>query len=209
MIAEPIGGSALSRAALDGTAPSGWYLPRPRGVDEWRSHAESVRGAFPGTMWLDALRPAISATGAAAERLERAAGGRGLVVTTGQQPGLFGGPGYTWLKALSALAFADRLERETGIPVAPVFWAATDDADFEEASSTIVVLGTECRRLALERQGPDGLVMALVPTGDVSAQLTLLMEAAGSASQSSVLDALCQTAPVRSISDIPFLIAGP
>lgn len=190
MIAEPIGGSALSRAALDGTAPSGWYLPRPHGVDEWRAHAESVRSAFQGATWLDALQPAMSPTGAAAERLKRVAAERGLVVTTGQQPGLFGGPGYTWLKALSALALADRLERDIGIPVAPVFWAATDDADFEEASSTIVVFGTECRRLAIERHGPEGLVMALMPTGAVSEQLALLVESAGSASQSSVLDAL-------------------
>jgi uncharacterized protein YllA (UPF0747 family) len=55
------------------------------------------------------------------------------VVTTGQQPGLFGGPGYAWLKALSARALADRIEQATGIPAAPVFWAATDDADFDEA----------------------------------------------------------------------------
>ena len=59
----------------------------------------------------------------------------GVVISTGQQAALFGGPLYTLVKALSALAFADVLERDTGIPVAPVFWAATDDADFEEASS--------------------------------------------------------------------------
>jgi bacillithiol biosynthesis cysteine-adding enzyme BshC len=190
VIAEPIGGSALSRAALDGTAPAGWYLPRPHGVGDWRAHAESVRGAFPDATWFEALGPAIAPTGAAADRLGRVASGRGLVVTTGQQPGLFGGPGYTWLKALSALAFADRLELELGIPAAPVFWAATDDADFDEASSTVVVFGGECRRLAIERHGPEGLVMALMPTGDVSGQLASLVESAGSASQSSVLDAL-------------------
>jgi uncharacterized protein YllA (UPF0747 family) len=71
-----------------------------------------------------------------------------------------------------------------------VFWAATDDADFEEAASTVVSLGTECRRLAIERQGPEGLVMAQMPTGDCSAQIAMLTDAAGSASQSGVLDAL-------------------
>jgi bacillithiol biosynthesis cysteine-adding enzyme BshC len=112
------------------------------------------------------------------------------VVSTGQQPGLFGGAGYAWLKAVSALALADRLERDTGIPVAPVFWAATDDADFDEASFTTVSLGAETRRIAIERQGPDGLVMSQMPLGDVSAQLAALVEAAGSASQTGVLDAL-------------------
>jgi bacillithiol biosynthesis cysteine-adding enzyme BshC len=190
VIAEPIGGGALTRAALDGSAPAGWFHPQPRGADEWRNHAETVRGAFPGARWLESLRPALTPSGAAAERLERVAAGHGVVVTTGQQPGLFGGPGYTWLKAISALAFADRLEREIGVPVAPVFWAATDDADFDEASSTVVALGSECRRIAIERHGPEGLVMAQMPTGDTSAQIAMLVETAGSASRSDVLDML-------------------
>ena len=190
VIAEPIGGSSLSRAAMDGSAPSGWFLPRPLDVEGWRRQVEAVRREFTGSHWLDAIRGAISPSGAAAERLERVAAGRGVVVTTGQQPGLFGGPGYTWLKALSALAFADRLERDLGIPVAPVFWAATDDADFDEASSTTVVLGTECRRIAIERHGPEGLVMAQMPTGDVSSGLAVLAESSGSASQPSVLEQL-------------------
>ena len=190
VLSEHIGGGALSRAALEGTAPPGWFLPRPYGVAEWRSYVEAVRSNFPGARWLESLRPAMAASGAALERLERVAAGHGVVVTTGQQPGLFGGPGYTWLKAISALAFADRLERALGIPVAPVFWAATDDADFDEASFTTVSIGTECRRLAIERQGSEGLVMAEMPMGDVSPQLASLIEAAGSASQSAILDSL-------------------
>ena len=67
-------------------------------------------------------------------------------MTTGQQPGLFGGPIYTWSKALSALALANGLEQATGVPVAPVFWAATYDADFAEASVTHVALGSEVKR---------------------------------------------------------------
>lgn len=187
VIAESIGGGALARAALDESAPPGWFLPRPRGVDEWRSHAETVRSAFPGARWLESLRPALAPSGAAAERLERVAAGHGVVVTTGQQPGLFGGPGYTWLKAISALELANRLERDIGVPVAPIFWAATDDADFEEACSTMVTLGAESRRIAIERHGSEGLVMAQMPAGDVSAQIALLTDAAGSASQAQVL----------------------
>ena len=190
VIAEPIGGGALTRAALDGSAPAGWFVPQPRGAEEWRSHAESVRGAFPGARWLESLRPALTPSGAAAERLERVAAGHGVIVTTGQQQGLFGGPGYTWLKAISALGFSDRLELEIGVPVAPIFWAATDDADFDEASSTVVSLGSECRRISIERHGPEGLVMAQMPTGDTSAQIAMLVETAGSASRSDVLDML-------------------
>ena len=181
---------AHSRARHSTAAPPGWFLPRPRGTDEWRSHAETVRNAFPGARWLESLRPALSPSGAALERLERVAAGHGVVVTTGQQPGLFGGPGYTWLKAISALELANRLEREIGVPVAPIFWAATDDADFEEACSTVISIGADARRIAIERQAPEALVMSQMPLGDVSAQIAMLTEAAGSASQSDILAAL-------------------
>ena len=65
---------------------------------------------------------------------DRLADGDVLVVTTGQQPGLFTGPLYTVYKALSAVALAARLERERQVPVVPVFWVAGDDADFAEAN---------------------------------------------------------------------------
>lgn len=65
---------------------------------------------------------------------DRLAAGPALVVTTGQQPGLFTGPVYTIYKALSAIAIARRLERERKVPVVPVFWVAGDDHDFHEAN---------------------------------------------------------------------------
>jgi uncharacterized protein YllA (UPF0747 family) len=65
---------------------------------------------------------------------DRLANGAVLVVTTGQQPGLFTGPLYTIYKALSAMALARRLERERQVPVVPVFWVAGDDHDFQEAN---------------------------------------------------------------------------
>jgi bacillithiol biosynthesis cysteine-adding enzyme BshC len=57
-----------------------------------------------------------------------------LVVTTGQQPGLFTGPLYTIHKALSARALATILEQRWERPVVPLFWLANDDHDFAEAS---------------------------------------------------------------------------
>lgn len=187
---EPLGGGALARAALDGTVPKDWYLPRPRGAEEWRSHGETVRAGFPGARWLETLRPAITPSGAAAERLERVAAAHGVVVTTGQQPGLFGGPGYTWLKAFTAIALAERFEHATGIPAVPLFWAATDDADFEEARFTTVAIGEECRRIEIARTGADGLVMAETPLGDVSAAVAALLEATRSAAHRPIVDAV-------------------
>jgi len=70
---------------------------------------------------------------------DRLARGDVLVVTTGQQPGLFTGPLYTIHKALSAIALARRLEVERGVPVVPVFWVAGDDHDFAEANHAWVL----------------------------------------------------------------------
>lgn len=190
VLVEPFGGGTLARAAMDGSVPREWYVARPRGAEEWRSHAEMVRSSFPGARWLETLRPAINATGAAAERLERIAAGHGVVVTTGQQPGLFGGPGYTWLKAMTAIALADRFEHVTGIPAVPLFWAATDDADFAEASFTTVAIGSECRRVAIDRAGDDGLVMSQMPLGDVRAALEAFNEATRSSAYRGIVDAV-------------------
>ncbi|MBP2647726.1 MAG: hypothetical protein H6Q77_1350 [Gemmatimonadetes bacterium] len=57
-----------------------------------------------------------------------------LVVTTGQQPGLFTGPLYTIYKAISIVALARQLEALWQRTVVPVFWLATDDHDFAEAN---------------------------------------------------------------------------
>lgn len=56
-----------------------------------------------------------------------------LVVITGQQPGLFGGPLYSLSKAVAAVRWAERLEK-AGQPAVALFWVATEDHDFRESS---------------------------------------------------------------------------
>ncbi len=182
----PLGGGALSRALQSGTAPARWTISRPSSVDEWKDAVRGVQHRHAGHEWLSALAPAFNATGKAAERLARAAAG-GVVVTTGQQPGLFGGPVYTWSKALSALALADELEAQLGIPVAPVFWAATDDADWKESAVTHVVGAHGLETLALAGPATEGIALAEVAVGDVDAPLARLSAACGSIAHSDVL----------------------
>jgi bacillithiol biosynthesis cysteine-adding enzyme BshC len=174
---------------MAGTAPAGWYESMPRDASSWRERVHSVKREFTGD-WLTKLSPAFAATGKAKERLDTVASGRGVVVTTGQQPGLFGGPVYTLSKALSALAFADSLQEFTGVPVAPVFWAATDDTDFREASSTMVSVPGGAQLLRFDHPAPLGLPMAAMPLGDVSAQLEALERSAGSASDPAPIELL-------------------
>ncbi len=179
VITEPLSGNPLAAAAMAGSTPPGWYEPQPRDSAAWRERLEAVRSDF-GDDWLARLAPAIEATGKAKVRLESVAAGRGVVVTTGQQPGLFGGPIYTLSKALSALALADAVQAATGIPVAPVFWAATDDTDFKEASSTVIAIPGGAQLLRIDHSQPLGRPMAAMPLGDVSTELEALARSAGS-----------------------------
>ena len=188
VLTDTLGGSSLSKAARAGQLPQ-WFVPVPRTADEWRTHAEAVRSSV-SARWLDDLAPAIQAGGRAAARLSASAGGRGLVVTTGQQPGLFGGPLMTFAKALSARALADTLQDLLDIPVAPVFWAATDDADFDEAARVSLALEGGARELALEQLSPAGTPMTGVPMGvDIHHLIPLLRDACGSVVHASYLEA--------------------
>lgn len=182
VVSQPLAGSALARAALAGTAPPGWYPLPPISQAAWEERLEHS-GAGVRRDWLDAVRPALGTGGAALERLERSAaawGRGGAVVTTGQQPGLFGGPIYTWTKALSALALADALQEASKRPVAPVFWAATDDADHAEASVTYVARPGGLDVLRLPPAPVPGRSLRDSPLGDVSDLLARLAAGAGS-----------------------------
>lgn len=73
---------------------------------------------------------------AAAERLAQSAT---RVVITGQQAGIFGGPLFTLLKALTAMKLATEVEASHGVPVVPVFWIDAEDHDWPEVSGTTVL----------------------------------------------------------------------
>jgi uncharacterized protein YllA (UPF0747 family) len=113
-------------------------------------------------------------------RLERVARSGGIVVSTGQQAALFGGPLYTFIKALSALALADGLEMETGIPTAPVFWAATDDADYEEACWAAFAMTGGLQVVRLPPAERAGVPMSRVPLREVEPLFEPLVAASGS-----------------------------
>lgn len=181
IITEPLGGSALSRMLQRGAAPGGWLAEVPSSPDEWREWARQRAAEGDWSSRLAALAPALDATGLAAERVERVQREGGVLVTTGQQPGLFGGPVYTWSKAASALALANAIQASTGVATAAVYWAATDDADFSEAASTVVarVGGTEVLRAA--DAPPAGTPMSRAKLGSLEGEIRRLHDASGSA----------------------------
>ncbi|MFL5615591.1 MAG: bacillithiol biosynthesis BshC [Gemmatimonadaceae bacterium] len=187
IITEELGGSRLAQAAQRGELTD-WYAKRPRSADEWREHLHRVASGPTATDWLSRIHPAIAPTGAAAGRLDRVARGGGVVVSTGQQAALFGGPLYTLVKAMGALGFADALEQITGVPTAPVFWAATDDADYEEARSAMVAVSSGLRTLQLPPAPRVGIPMSEMPMTAVEELVDELARACGSVADAEFLD---------------------
>ncbi len=68
------------------------------------------------------------------EQIQKLADPLSVAVLTGQQTGLCTGPLYTVYKAIAAVKLARKLEKQFGRPVVPVFWLASEDHDFSEAS---------------------------------------------------------------------------
>src|SRR5262245_9372005 len=61
-----------------------------------------------------------------------------VAIITGQQPGLFTGPSYTILKAITVIKLAKALDG-LGVPAVPVFWVAAEDHDYQEIESVSVL----------------------------------------------------------------------
>lgn len=63
---------------------------------------------------------------------------RTVAVVSGQQAGLFGGPLFTLLKALTAIKLAEQVARDHGVPAVAIFWIDAEDHDWEEVRSCTV-----------------------------------------------------------------------
>lgn len=150
---EPLPGPALVRDYYKGApelAP--FFAGFPWDQAAWQRTANSVRGYFDAEK-LRAMTAAIRANSDNARaKLQRIANGEGFFVQTGQQAGLFGGPLYTVYKIITAIRLANALEKQLGVPIAPLFWIAGDDHDFAEVNHAYVLT----RENALQRlQLPD------------------------------------------------------
>ncbi len=120
-------------ARFDRVAPFYAYPPTPEGV------LASAKAVAPDVgihrRVVEVLREQNQAFGSdesVGQNLERLSAGA-VAVVTGQQVSLFGGPAYSFYKALSAIALAKQL-RATGVEAVPVFWLATEDHDLVEVN---------------------------------------------------------------------------
>lgn len=132
-----------------------FYTGSFRDPEAYRAKAREVADRFHHDARGGALSMLRSPSRAASLRLERWLQEGGVFVTTGQQPGLFGGPLFSLYKALTAVRLAQTLEPILGRPVLALFWMASEDHDWEEASKSHL-LDSENRIRTLELPVQEG-----------------------------------------------------
>jgi bacillithiol synthase len=154
ILRQPLGGPRLVRDYLDGEpAAVAFFQGSHADPDAYAGKLAEIRTRF-GREERQVAAAALEPTSAAArQRLERFVEEGGAFVTTGQQAGLLTGPLYTIHKALSAVRLAATLERRLGVLVLPVFWIASDDADWAEVNHIHLPTGQSTVR-RIELSGP-------------------------------------------------------
>jgi bacillithiol biosynthesis cysteine-adding enzyme BshC len=150
-------GSRIVRDYLAGEASVRPFFPRAfTSQEDFEAKAAEVDSRFDRAARERAVEAIIVPPGADTTRLENFVELGGYMVTTGQQPALFGGPLYNLSKALTAVRLAEALESALGKPVIPVFWVASDDHDWAEANHTHVIgVDNELHRFAIDASDPD------------------------------------------------------
>ena len=150
-------GAALVQDYLAGTERASELFGGAFGtLTAFRGRAEGIDARFDREARRRAAEAIIVPEGASRERLDRFVEDGGYVVTTGQQPALFGGPLYGVHKALTAVRLAEALEAALDRPVLPLFWVASEDHDWAEANHADVVgVDNELHRVEVAAPDPD------------------------------------------------------
>jgi bacillithiol synthase len=117
------------------------FFARPPCPTEWftaeaqRIHFDPERRTRVAEV-LEAQNRAVGASEQVFANIERLRAGACAAVT-GQQVGLFGGPLFSLLKAISAVRAAEEASR-LGVDCVPVFWLATEDHDLAEIDHIVL-----------------------------------------------------------------------
>ncbi len=157
LIVSRPGGSRVVQDYLSGEAAARDFYPlRFDEVSSFTRKAAEVDGRFDRTARERAADALTPSSDRAEARIEAFVSGDGYAVTTGQQPGLFGGPLYSVYKALTAVRLAEALERHVERPVLPIFWVASEDHDWEEANhADLIGVDNELKRYSVESPAGD------------------------------------------------------
>lgn len=83
------------------------------------------------------------------DNIERLKQEDALVIVTGQQLGIYGGPLYTIFKTISVIHLARKYEQQLDRPVIPIFWLADEDHDYDEVRSLSILDNDEVKTFGL------------------------------------------------------------
>lgn len=122
---------------------SDFYAGNPADRAAWDSSiVRTQQHQRPHAAIADLLQAQQRSRGAPAEALAAAAqlrDSKTVAVVTGQQAGLFGGPLFTLLKALTAVRLAERVRARHHVPAIAVFWIDSEDHDWDEVKRCSVL----------------------------------------------------------------------
>lgn len=137
-----------------------FFAGDPRSLEGWRAAIERRHRYQPKCSIAPVVQQQLTRRRApeparrAATRLEDPAA---IAIVTGQQAGVFGGPAYTLLKALTAIKLAARVESEYGVQTVPVFWIDAEDHDLDEVrSATVLDADLQPRQMSLTFRSAPG-----------------------------------------------------
>ena len=139
IVDRPAGGPLARAYVADDPSGRPFFGPHFGSLEAYVLKAREVSRRFDRAARERAVECIVVPPGADPRRLERFVAEGGFMVTTGQQPGLFGGPLYNVCKALTAVRLAELLEERLAKPVLPLFWVSSEDHDWAEASQASVI----------------------------------------------------------------------
>jgi bacillithiol biosynthesis cysteine-adding enzyme BshC len=145
--------------AFDYARLASCYAGNPAEPEAW---ADAITRTQQFSRQRDAVADLLAAQqqrrGAPAESVAAAArlrDPRTVAVVTGQQAGLFGGPLFTLLKAITAIRLAERVRDVHRVPAVPVFWIDAEDHDWDEVKAC-GLLEAELNLLTVAVADPEG-----------------------------------------------------
>lgn len=153
---------------------SSFYARSPQIDSWWREEVARIeypadrRGAVASI--LERQNLGFGASDKALANIQRLRDGAPAVVT-GQQVGLFGGPLFCLLKALSAAMHAEK----TG--AVPVFWLATEDHDYAEISSTNLPAADHLKKMSVNVPHREGAPVGTIIFDDAMTAAVQQVEA--------------------------------
>ena len=122
---------------------SEYYAVNYRSPEAIQAHANTIRQADYPRRQISAILKKQNQNWGSSEIVQQNAAMIGepesLVVVTGQQVGIFGGPLFILYKALTCIKLAEKLSTQLQKKVIPIFWLAADDDDVAEINQLTVL----------------------------------------------------------------------